>query len=164
MTSLNNVYENKELFYCCNCCGDINMPHSHPLSYHDSDELPIKERNLYENYWCEGMGCHMYVVNYKGNPAMALGYLFDESYLCDLLNKDEASKEDMEMFYGAVSDYARMLENKSEVSFCEILIGKDTDPIGHELIVIVPYEKRSKINEIANYLDGVVYNTVEQLL
>ena len=164
MESLNNVYENNELFYYCNTCGDINIPGTDPWSYHDVDELPLKERNLYENYWYEGAGCHMYVVNYKGNPAMALGFLFDEFYLSDILGKTDVTKEDMSVFYDSVCDYAKMLEKKEEVAFCEILVGENTDPDGHELLVIIPYERRSKIKEIASYLDNVVYSTVENLI
>ena len=164
MISLNKVYEDKELFYYCNTCGDINIPNTDPMSYHDVDELPIKERNLYENYWYEGAGCHMYVVNYQGNPAMALGFLFDELYLSDILGKTDVTKEDMSVFYEAVCDYAKMLERKEEVIFCEILVGEDTDPDGHELLVIIPYERKSKIKEIASFLDNEVYSTVENLI
>ena len=89
MKSLNKVCENNELFYYCNTCGDINIPNTNPLSWHNIDELPLKERNLYENYWYEGAGCHMHVVNYKDNPAMALGFLFDKSYLSDILDEDD---------------------------------------------------------------------------
>lgn len=163
MNSLNKVYENKELFYYCNTCGDINIPGSDPLSYHDVDELPLRVRNLYENYWYEGAGCHMYVVNYKGSPAMALGYLLDESYLEDLMNKDAVSAKDMQIFYNAILDYAKMLDRDNNVAGCEILVGEYTDPDGHELLVIVPYELRGKIKTIADYLDGEVYSTVEAL-
>lgn len=164
MLSLNKVYENDELYYWCNACSDINIPGADPSYCGDIDELPIKQRNLYENYWNESAGCCMYVVDYKGNPAMALGYLFDASYLSDLLKKNDVSDEDMEVFYNAVYDCGTMLERTKEVSDCEVLVGKDTDPDGHELLIIVPYARRNKIEEIAKYLDGVVYSTVETLL
>lgn len=164
MNSLNKVYEDKELFYYCNACGEINIPNTDPLSYHETDELPLKERNLYENYWSDDIcGC-MYVVNYKGNPAMAICFLFCECYLCDIFGKSTVTEEDMSVFYDAVCDYAKMLEKEEAVSFCDVLVGKDTDPDGHELLVIIPYERRSKIKEIASYLDKVVYSTVENLL
>ncbi len=164
MKSLNKVYENNELFYYCNTCGDINIPNTNPLSWHNIDELPLKERNLYENYWYDGAGCHMHVVNYKDNPAMALGFLFDKSYLSDILDKDDVTEKDMESFYAAVMDYAKMLEKDNEISDCEILVGENTDPDGHELLVIIPYEKRTEIEKIAKYLDKHVYDTVEKLI
>lgn len=164
MKSLNEIYNNNELFYYCNTCGEINIPNTHPLSYHDSDELPLRERNLYENYWYEGAGCCMYVVNYNGNAAMALGFLFDEGYLCDILHKDEVDNADMEVFYDAISDYAKMLENNEMLSYCDVVVGKNTDPDGHEIVVIVPYERRSKIKDIAEMLDKTVYSSVEALI
>ena len=164
MENLNKIYDNDQLFYWCNAAGDINIPGTDPWSLHDVDELPLKERNLYENYWSEDMGFWMYVVNYKGNPAMAINCLFDKSYLADLLDKEDVSQEDMKRFYNAVFDFAMMLEREKEVAGCEILIGEDTDPDGHELFVIIPYDKRSEIVDIARYLDGCVYSTVESLL
>ena len=47
MRNLNEIYKNDELFYYCNSCGEINIPNTDVFSYHDVDELPIKERNLY---------------------------------------------------------------------------------------------------------------------
>ncbi len=41
MKSLNEVYTENKLFYYCNACGDINMPNTDPLSYHDVDELEV---------------------------------------------------------------------------------------------------------------------------
>lgn len=164
MTILNNVYENDELYYWCNTCGDINIPNMPLLYCGEIDELPMKQRNLYENYWYEGAGCNMYVVDYKGKPAMALGFLFDYSYLSDLLNNNDVSNEDMEVFYNAICDCGMMLEKNEHALDYEVLIGKDTDPDGHELLFVVPYEKRSKIEELAEYLNGVVYSTVEALM
>lgn len=164
MTNLNEVYKQKQLFYYCNTCGDINIPNTDPLSIHQSDELPLREQNLYENYWGEGFGCHMYVVKYRNNTGMILGFLFDESYLCDLLNKNEVSDEDMSRFYTAISDYANLLEQSNKIAGCEVLIGNNTDPDGHELLVFVPYEKRNEIKEIAALLDNEVYNSVKKLL
>lgn len=98
------------------------------------------------------------------NNAMALGFLFDKSYLSDILDKDDVTETDMESFYSAVMDYAKMLEKDNETSDCEILVGENTDPDGHELLVIIPYEKRMEIEKIAKYLDKHVYDTVEKLM
>lgn len=164
MLSLNKVYENDELYYWCNACGDINIPDKDLLYCGDVEELPLKQRNLYERYWSVDTWACMYVVDYKGNPAMALTYLFDESYLSDLLNKNDVTDTDMEMFYNAVHDCGNMLSEKEELVDCDILVGENTDPDGHELIVVVPYAKRSHIAKIAEYLDGCVYETVKELL
>ena len=164
ITSLNEVYENNEMYYWCNSCGDINIPNMPPMYYGEIEELPIKQRNLYENYWDEGTGNMMYVVDYKGKPAIALGYLFDEGYLSDLLNKSSVSTEDMEAFYNAVYDCGLMLSNKDELNGCDVLVGENTDVDLHELIVIVPYEKRNHIEKVATYLYDFVYKTVEELL
>lgn len=164
MKSLNEIYNNDEMFYYCNSCGEINIPNTDPLSYHDVDELPMKERNLYENYWSDNYGFQMYVVNYKGNAAMALGFLFNECYLSDILHKDEVNDIDMKVFYQAISDYAKMFERDEVLSFCDVLVGEDTDPEGHDLIVIVPYERRSEIEKIAKELDEIVYSDVEALM
>lgn len=163
MKSLNEIYNNNNLFYYCNSCGEINIPNTDIFSYHDVDELPLRERNLYENYWSDAYG-QMYVVNYNGDAAMALGFLFNDGYLCDILHKNEVNNEDMEMFYDAIYDYAKMLENNEMLSYCDVAVGKDTDPEGHEIIVIVPYERRSKIKDIAEMLDKTVYSSVEALI
>lgn len=167
MIKLEDVYEKKALFYYCNTCGDINLPEDKDiLTIHDSEELPLRERNLYDNYWYEGSGASMYVVKYNGETAMAIGFLFDESFCSDILKKsqDDVSNEDMERFYRAVNDYAGCLENDKAIDGCEVVVGKDTDPAGHELLVIIPYELRHKIKEITTYLDERVYSSVEELM
>ena len=164
MRNLNEIYKNDELFYYCNSCGEINIPNTDVFSYHDVDELPIKERNLYENYWSDAYGFQMYVVNYNGNAAMALNFLFCETYLSDILNKDKINDTDMQMLYNAISDYAKILEKDKIVAFCDIAVGDYTDPDGHELLVIIPYERRTEIKNIAEALENVVSNGVESLI
>jgi hypothetical protein len=164
MEILNKIYENNELFYWCNGLGEINIPGTDPLSYHEVDELPELAKELYENYWTDRYIGKMYVVDYKGKPAMAINYVFDEFYVAELLNKDKATFGDMVVVYNALVEYAKKLEWKSLIWNCEVLVGFDTDPDGHELLVVVPYEQRSKIKSIAQYLDDYVYNAVESLL
>lgn len=163
MKNLNEIYKAEELFYYCNTTGDINIPGSGVLSVHEVDKLPLKARNLYENYWFEGGGCNMYVVRYKDDIGMILGFLFDESYLCDFLKKDEVSDEEMTKFYNAISDYANLLERSNKISGCDIFVGENTDPDGHELLVFVPYDKRNDIRKITEMLDKEVYRSVEEL-
>ena len=64
----------------------------------------------------------------------------------------------------SISDYAKMLENNEMLSYCNVVVGKNTDPDGHELVVIIPYERRSKIKDIAEMLDKTVYSSVEALI
>ena len=164
MKKLNYIYENNELFYYCNSCGEINIPGTDMLSLHKADELPVRERELYENYWDDSTCGRMYVVNYKGNPAMALSFIFDEYYLSDILNKTNISKKDMDKWYKYIFNYAQILAKNKIVSGCEICIGEYTDSDGHELVVIIPYEKRKDINNIASFLNETVYLSVEELM
>lgn len=164
MEILNKIYDNNELSYWCNCIGEINIPDTDPLSYHEADELPGLARELYVEYWTDEYVGKMYVVDYKGAPAIAINYVFDEYYVAELLNKDKATFGDMVVIYNALLEYANKLEWKSLIWNCEVLVGFDTDPDGHELLVIVPYGERNKINRIAQYLDDYVYNAVEALL
>lgn len=164
MKSLNEIYNENKLFYYCNACGDINIPDTDPLSYHDVGELPLRERNLYENYWCEGAGCYMYVVNYNGNPAMALGFLFDVGYCDDLTEEIPNLNNNMDKFWVAVKDCANLLSKDTALNGCEVLAGHDTDPDGHEILIIIPYNMRDKINEITHDFADKVYADFEALL
>lgn len=163
MLSLNEIYKNNNLFYYCNACGDISIPDTDPWSIHESAELPLRERNLYENYWMEGVGCNMYVVRFYNQTAMALTFLFDDGYCSDILGMDCAQTEDMDRFYNAMCDYAKMLKSDAKLKGCDILVGNNTDPCGHELVIIVPYELRGRIKQLAEYLDQHVYSSVEEL-
>lgn len=161
--SLNDIYKQDELFYWCNACGDINMPNTDPMSLHTEDELPMRERNLYENYWEEGAGCCMYVVRFREHPAMVLNYLFDKGYCEDLLGH-EPTRADMHHFWVAIRDCAQFLERDERTAGCWVVVGEDTDPDGHELTVVVPYERRETIKDVLHYLNETVYASVEQLM
>ena len=164
--SLNDIYEKDELIYHCNACGDINVVGGDLLQCGTEDDLSPRERNLYENYWTECAGCMMYVVTYKDRPGMVLGFLMDCGWMSDFCDKswDAVTEEDMHRLYLAVSDYAKSLEREPELCGCEIWVGEDTDPAGHELLVFIPYERRDVIDRIAASLDDKIYTGVEVLV
>lgn len=154
--SLNEVYKNEELFYYCNACGDINIPGTDPYGFHDVDELPRSARELYENYWMEGAGLCMYVVEYKCEKAMAVTALFDCGYREDLL-ADGISLTDEE-FFSAVKNVAIMYRN---VFRYETLVGEDTDPDGHEIVFIVPASACDTVRDFTAFVGDRIYKDFE---
>lgn len=157
-SSLNKVYENNELVYYCNACGEINIPETDPLSIHNPDELPLPALNLYENYWREGAGLTMYVVKYKGQFALAVAALFDDGYRDDLLTENGIAVTDTE-FFDAVMRVAKMY--KMAFRF-ETLVGQDTDPDGHEIVFIIPYDMCDGAQDIAAFVGDHIYTDFEQ--
>lgn len=164
MKSLNKVYENDEMFYYCNSCGEISIPGTNPLSYHLPSELPTIAYELYQKYWNDNNVGRMYVVEYKNKFAIAINYIFDEEYLAEILDTDKATSGDMVVYYNAILEYARKLEWKPAIGNCEVLVGYDTDPDGHELIVIIPYDEKDNIETIIDYLDDYAYDSVAHLI
>lgn len=158
--SLNETYQNDGIFYFCNNCGDVNIPNIKPMSFHRPDELPKKQRDLYNNFLQDGCGCNMCVVSYAGEPAMSLGFLFDSCFCNDLVGHD-ATKEEQETFWDTAKEEAEKLSADAVLKDCNILLGKDTDPDGHEILVVVPYSRRADIAEIAKHLDDTVYADFE---
>lgn len=159
--SLNEVYENEELFYYCNACGDINIPGTDPWSRHDVDELPLSARELYENYWMEGAGLCMYVVEYKFEvgfeKAMAVTALFDYGYREDLLAEGISLTD--EEFFAAVKNTAIMYRNAFRY---ETLVGKDTDPDGHEIVFIVPASACDTVRDFTGFVSDRIYKDFEE--
>lgn len=50
MELLNEIYKKDELFYWCNCLGEINMPGDGHFIVHKAEELPPRYFELYEKY------------------------------------------------------------------------------------------------------------------
>lgn len=154
--SLNEVYKNEELFYYCNACGDINIPGKDTFWDSTVDELPRSARELYENYWMEGAGLCMYVVEYKCETAMAVTALFDYGYREDLTG-DGIDVTDAE-FFEAVKATAIRYRNAMQY---ETLVGKDTDPDGHEIVFILPYSVCENAPDIAAFIGDHIYKDFE---
>lgn len=154
--SLNEVYQNEELFYYCNACGDINIPGTDPWGFHDVDELPRSARELYENYWMEGAGLCMYVVEYKCEKAMAVTALFDYGYREDLLAEGISLTD--EEFFAAMKNVAIMYRNAFRY---ETLVGKDTDPDGHEIVFIVPASACDTVRDFTGFVGDRIYKDFE---
>jgi len=149
--SLNDLYDHNALYYWCNACGDINPP-DNPMNCGDLDDLPMLERDLYENYWSELFWANLYVVDISGNPGMLIVYLIDYD-----MREDGAESDEDGSLYEAAKKCAESLVASGGHPGADVLLGKDTDPIGHELCVFVPYEMREQIEYIAKELDEYVY-------
>lgn len=156
--SLNEVYEKDELVYFCNACGDINIPGKEGWWNGKPEELPRTARELYENCWGEGCGLPMYVVEYKAETAMAISALFDEDYKDDLLAEKGIAVTTSE-FWEAVRRVAIMYRLAFRY---ETLVGRDTDPIGHEIVFIIPYKDCEDAADIAAFLGDHIYNDFER--
>ena len=149
--SLNELYEKNTLYYWCNAFGDINPP-DNPMRCGELDDLPYYERDLYENYWSERFWGNLYVVSLNGDPGMLLTYLVDYG-----MAEDGKETDGYGALYDAATKCAEWLANSGGHPGTKVVLGKDTDPIGHELCVFVPYRLRDDIEYIAKELDESVY-------
>ena len=172
--SLNKAYDDNVLKYLCNTCGDV-IDSDNPGSLNvvkDEDVMDAKELVLYRRYWEEGAGCCMYVLRVKGRPAIGLGYLFDDEWCRTIVQSrfgadEDVTQEKMEDYwmprlYRAVNDAAVVFFER-KVAGCDIYVGNMTDPEGHEMLVVVPYDRRGEIRNLVDALTGCVYETVEEL-
>ena len=151
------VYLNKDLFFYCNACGDINVPGKDPMYCGQPDELPTTARELYEKYWSELARLPMYVVKYHELYGIAVGVLFDYSYLDDL-RADKGTPTDRELFFLAVHETARKYRNALPY---ETLLGRDTDPDGHEILFFVPDFMCGTVTDFANFIGDHIYTDFE---
>lgn len=173
--SLNEAYEKNAFIYLCNGCGEVKDPNN-PGRVCEPEEIPsvlsLKERVLYENYWSEGTGALMYVLRLADNtPAMGVGFLFSSGWCRELaekvsgrkdIGKGELESRWMPRLFLAVSDMAGVILQQAAPDF-DVYVGNKTDPDGHEMLVVVPYEDRDKIEKLARKLDTMVYEVVEEL-
>lgn len=155
--SLNEAYEKNAFIYLCNACGDVNDP-ADPKRICTPEDIPSilrpKERVLFEKYWSEGSGALMYVLRIgEGTAAMALGFLFDSGWCRELAEKesgrkdirdDELKSKWMPRLFLALSDAVSVSIQQIVPGF-DIYVGNNTDPDGHEMLVVIPYSDRDKI-------------------
>lgn len=165
--SLNEIHAGKshiKMQYYCNACGEIGLPTDvSPLTVHEAEELPIQERELYETYWSDRYGFKTYVVNYNKTPALALNFLVCEQFVEDTIGR-KPTDEDMDKVFAYLGAYAGSIDRLNMLDDCEVAIGDYTDPDGHELMVIVPYNARREIPYICECLDNAVYTDIECII
>lgn len=151
MELLSKIYDQDELFYWCNCLGEINMPGENGhFIIHKPEELPPKCAELYEKCQKEVGPCHRYVVTFRGRPGMLLTALHDESYYCDAVDiEDKPTSADDVLVHKCVMDLAALLVQRRCESMttdfrlencCVPIFGENTDPAGHELCLFIPAE------------------------
>ena len=161
MKNLKEIYAKELLYYWCNLLGEINVPGTERFSSDDPEELPPKQKILYEGWQWED-DPYRRVVSYDGKAAMALELLFDYSWLADIMTIKErnfCARAMGGLLFQAIQKYGQELE--ARLPNVDILVGEDTDPDGHELLVIVPFDERSRIEEIALEM-GDAYSCVER--
>ena len=159
--SLNAISEKDKIFFYCDSLGKIVLPtDTSIISIHTPDELPEKERELYRKHWTNYYGAKSYVVSYEGEASLAIGFLFCSTFLENVLERC-VTDNDMNVFYNIVKSYANSMEKYRMLDECSILVGENTDPSGHEIYVIVPYDKKDRFESILQLLDRVVYKDVE---
>lgn len=177
--SLNAAYEHKLLDYLCNACGDINDPNIDGPDFfeHEAEDIMTSaELELYKQYWSECGNCWRYVLRLYENstreihrPAIGLAFLFDRSWCCDILKSHAVVFVGktiegywMPKLFSAVTEAAKTVIEPL-VPGCDLYLGDNTDPDGHELLVVIPYELRAQVDDIDRLLDGKVYSSVEKL-
>ena len=161
------AYDSKEIFYWCNSAGDLFIPGPDGKAQ-DADnpgQLPMKIRNLYDNYWAEDADCCMQEAIYIDQPGIILNYLFDKSF-CQELAECESADDDMERLFDAVKDAASIIARDNVSMFCKsytVFCGYKTDPAGHEIVVFIPYNYRRKLNDVTTDLECTIYALVKEL-
>lgn len=161
---LNTVYNENRIFFCCNACGEIALPSDTSIfTVHKPEELPEKERELYNEHWTDNYSAKTYVVIYNGEAGLAINFLFCRTFLEDVLNRP-VTDNDMLILHRVIQNYADSIEKHRLLEKCSVLVGEDTDPDGHEMYVIVPYDEKANIEYILQSLDNTVYKDVELLI
>lgn len=169
--SLNEAYKSQEFFYMCNACGDINKPGAAPDDfqvYQPEDVMTPQEQDLYTNCWCEGRGCLEYVLRIGDKAAMGLAFLCDEIWCQELVERmthTTVTDSDVRLIWMprlflAIKSVAETCIQPL-VPECDIYIGDQTDPDGHEIVVAVPYHLRGRLADIVKKLDNTVYEAIE---
>lgn len=157
MELLNEIYKKDELFYWCNCLGEINMPGDGHFIVHKAEELPPRYFELYEKYQMETDECHRYVVSFRGRPGMLLTALHVEEYYFDVLNMESRPATlDGIMARECIRKIAALLvmrqcekmSHDKRLDGCIPIFGEDTDPDGHELALFIPEDRASDIDSL----------------
>lgn len=149
--NLEKLYRENRIFYWNNALGEINLPDDDGLISHTPDELPLFQRDLYENYWC-GIGTE-YVVTMDGIPVYVFCFLLEDEYASDL----GITPETLHM---AARGTAKSKFVGSVFDECAFLFGENADPWGAELMIFLPYSKRENIAMIRAGIASGEYGVV----
>lgn len=155
MLSLNEIYEKESFMYWCNAMGEINNPYDttcSPDAMTDITVMPPREQELYGMKQSDGQE---YVVSWNYRAYIAYTALFDYEYLMDVM-PDNTDEERV----NALEAYAESLTCPG----CEILYGENTDPDGHEIILMIPYDKRGIKDDLIKTFDKTIYSSFEQFV
>lgn len=133
--NLNEVYREELMYYWCNRSGEINMPGYRRFTLSSADMLPPVAKYVYDNFCLGECYAGEYVVTYNGETGLALGWLFDYSWLEDLgVLPADNEVEVKDAFHKAVRDAADVLTIACSYP---VLYGMDTDPDGDEILVFL---------------------------
>lgn len=151
------TYDSGNLHFWCSSAGDLYAPNS------NVDDLPLRVQNLYLNYWGEAYNTSTHCVSYLNQPGILFVYLFDISYIDDVMEEQGLSSDDsMQRAWYAVRDIANLLVDK--FPGCTVFAGNRTDSAGHEIAILIPYDMRGQLNELDNEIDEAIYPLFRELL
>lgn len=167
---LAKVYKNNEIFFWCNCLGDINLPGDtqNSLGKHKVSELSKDVREVYDhtNF---GAGLRCYAVSLNGVAGYLINVLIDRCWMQDELDKDDVTEESEALAKKMPKIIKKVRTNIAQD--CEIpanqyfvLFGKDTDPDGHELMFFTEAENNAVYRKMLNYLETRIYNMLRKEL
>ena len=151
------TYDSGNLHFWCSSSGDLYAPNS------NVDDLPLRVQNLYLNYWGEAYNTSTHCVSYLNQPGILFVFLFDISYIDDVMEEQGLSSDDsMQRAWYAVRDIANLLVDK--FPGCTVFAGNRTDSAGHEIAILIPYDMRGQLNELDNEIDEAIYPLFRELL
>lgn len=173
--SLNNAIKNGAYKRLCNSCGDLLDPNDgsrvckpgelHHLWTQEEIALNANFRNCRTSV-------RMYILRFAdGTAAMGLSFPFGVGWCKETLEyrqgkkgitEKKVKKIWMPRLYRLLSEAAKRVIQKAVPNY-DIYIGKNTDPDGHELMVVIPYKDRDDINGTIRILHDMVYQAVEEL-
>ena len=175
---LNEVVDQKKIYYWTNATGDIFVPGLDRTKGGREDDLPGKAKLIYQFYWDELSSAHKCVVCLNGVYGIMLEWLFDWSWLKDM-GLSPLDDKVVAAFHKAVKLTAETFVPPAEaVGIDSVLYGELTDPDGDEIVMFVPFTDE-QLNEAAasaswmapdaepDTLDAIgkaLYDSVETLL
>lgn len=138
-----------DLKYWCNALGEL---HHHGEYDIEESELPKELKRAYEELWTDGNGSLCYLVEYKGDYAIALVNEFDNNYADDV-------NSSMAELYLWIHNKAKEFSEMKDFENATFLIGEDTGCNEcHEFITILPWNvSKEEFDNASNILYEKVY-------
>lgn len=138
MYDLKEAYLTPEGFhFWTNAAGDINIPGFGISSMTDENLLPPPAKVLLTDIWTDGAWAQEYVVSCNDRFALAVGFLFDYSWLEDE-GLDKNDPKVRKSFEAAVITVAADIDKFGRNVF-DTYYGIDSDPDGHEIMLVIDY-------------------------